>query len=259
VVVDRSALTVILLEPADAAVGAALLCDLHQRRVAVPDGWLVRDERASAMHAETESAPVESAPATAPVGSAPVGSAPVMAAPAVAEGDARPLLRRAFRAASPGSAFAREPRGLSWLERLHLQVDGGPQHAAERMDDDRQHDADADGDREDRDDRDVGRRQHDADDDRSHQHDRGDDGVHPDGADEVAFLALEDEATAGTPVGHLQPMTEDLALPADGTPREQGAADELPPARRGRGLRHGAQRMDNLTLFSDLSDVALGA
>ena len=241
VVLDRNALSVIFLEPADAAVGAVLLCDLHQRRVAVPDGWVVRDER-GAVEAPT--------PVPTPE--------PVTVAPVV-DDESRPLLRRAFRAAAPGSALSREPRGLSWLERLHLEVDGGPQHPAERMDDDRDDDGDADGDREDRHDGDVARREQDPDDDRGHERGRGDDGVHADGADEVTFLALEDEAAAGAADSHLQPMPEDLALPADRAPREQGATDELPPARRRRRIGHGDQRMDNLTLFSDLSEVALGA
>jgi hypothetical protein len=40
---------------------------------------------------------------------------------------------------------------------------------------------------------------------------------------------------------------------------QQSAADELPPTRRRRSIGHGAQRMDNLTLFADLTDVPLGA
>ena len=47
------------------------------------------------------------------------------------------------------------------------------------------------------------------------------DGVHADGADEMAFLALEDEAAAGTALSHLQPPGEDLALPADGAVGQQ--------------------------------------
>jgi hypothetical protein len=245
------------LEPADAAVGAVLLCDLHQRRVAVPEGWVVRDARVSALPSP---APAPEPPASAPP--APVIAPPATpAAPAVSvvADESRPLLRRAFRAAAPGSALSREPRGLSWLERLHLEVDGGPQHPTERMDDDRDDDGDGDGDREDRHDSDIAGRERDPNDDRAHERGRGDDGVHPDGADEMTFLALEDETAAGAMVGHLQPMAEDLALPADRAPREQRAADELPPARRRRRIGHGDQRMDNLTLFTDLSDVALGA
>jgi hypothetical protein len=242
---DRGALTVFLMETADAAMGAVLLCELHQRRVAVPDGWALHDERVTAVDAP------------APVAAA-VDDEPVIAVPAVDDA-ARPLLRRAFRAAEPGSALAREPRGLSWLERLHLEMDGGPEHPADRMDDDRQHDADADGDGEDGSDRELGRRQRDADDDRSHERNRGDDGVHADGTDEMPFLALEDEPAPGTMVGHPQPTPEDLALAADGAPHPQGPPDERPPARRRRSIDHGAQRMENLTLFSDLSEVALGA
>jgi hypothetical protein len=236
---DRNALTVIFLEPAEAAMGAALLCDLHQRRVAVPDGWAVRDERGG--HTDASAA-----------------ETPVTAGPAV-DDESRPLLRRAFRAATPGSALDREPRGLSWLERLHHEVDGGPEHPAQRMDDDGQHDADTDRDREDGDDGDLGRREHDADDDRAHDRGGGDDGVQADGTDEVTFLALEDESTTGTLVGHLQPVAEDLSLSAHGAAHEQGATDEPPPVRRRRGVGHDVQRMDNLTLFGDLSDVALGA
>jgi hypothetical protein len=254
---DRSALTVIFLDPADAAMGAVLLCDLHQRRVAVPEGWSVRD-------AEVTPAPVDAAPAapgateSVATDDAPVERASITAAPAVAD-ESRPLLRRAFRAASPGSALDREPRGLSWLERLRHEVDGGPQHATERMEDERQHDGDADRDREHGDDGDLGRRHDDADDDRAHDGDHGEDGVQADGTDEMSFLALEDEPATGTMVGHLQPSPEDLALPAHGAPHGEGTTDELPPARRRRGVGHGAQRMDNLTLFSDLSEVALGA
>jgi hypothetical protein len=60
-------------------------------------------------------------------------------------------------------------------------------------------------------------------------------------------------------IGHLQPMVEDLVLPADGAMSQEGAPDERPLTRRRRGISHGAQRMDNLTLFPDVADVALGA
>jgi hypothetical protein len=75
----------------------------------------------------------------------------------------------------------------------------------------------------------------------------------------MPFLSLEDEAAAGAVISHLQPVSEDLALPADGASGEQSAADELRPARRRRSVGHGSQRMDNLTLFADLPDVALAA
>src|SRR5437762_84254 len=240
VIVDPGALTVIFTRSSDTAMGAVLLCDMHQRRVAVPDGWIVRDERIEAHE---------------PV---PEDRSPITPSPSIDDASP-PLLRRAFRAASPGSALDRKPRGLSWLEGLHHEVDSSPEHAAERMDDDGQRDADGDGDDEDGYDGEVGRREHRADRDRAHQSDRGDDRVHPDGADEVALLTLEDEAAAGTAFGHLQPAAEDLVLPADGAVSQQRSADERPPGRRRRGIGHGAQRMDNLTLFPDTVDVALGA
>jgi hypothetical protein len=272
-VVDPGTLTVTFLRSSAPAVGAVLLCDIHQRRVAVPEGWVVRDERVPA----DEIVPADDivrldeivladetvladqtvlADETVPDDD----RAPVTAsASLVDDAESRPLLRRAFRAAAPGSALAREPRGLSWLERLHQEVDGSPQHAAHGMDDDGQHDRDADGHDQDGHDRHVGRRDDHADGDRAHERGDGDDRVHPDSADEVTFLALEDEPAPGTMVGHLQPMSEDLALTTDGAAHEEGSSEELPPTRRRRGSGHSPQRMDNLSLFSDLADVALGA
>ena len=124
VVFDRQLLTVVLVPAQGLAVGAVLVCEMHAARVAVPVGWSLIDRRTE----RTPQVAMDGAPpdTTTTTDRPPRGS----------------LLQRAFRAADSGSAIG-QTRGLAWFEGLHQQVGSGPKHAANRMQ--QQGQADADG------------------------------------------------------------------------------------------------------------------
>jgi hypothetical protein len=244
---DRDALLVTIDEPEAAGPGAIVLCARHIGRFKAPVGWKLDDLRPG--H-EAPPAPAATPPPAAPELANEEGA---MAPPSLAssqnetkdethlraDATLTPMIERAFRSASPGQARrpGAEIRGFAWLERVHPEIDSGPERLGERVEHHRQEPADGERDDQEGHSRDLGGGRDEPDDERDEHHAEGDDGVHADRPDELPFAALEQVAAARAALDDAGVPREDVTRAADATPQQEGTAEHAAKA-RGRGGRN---------------------
>jgi hypothetical protein len=210
VLIDRDQQLVVLHPPEVGGPGAIALCARHVARVTTPAGWQLDDLRVVIVLDE----PVDAAPplvASVP-DPVPVSAGASVESSLVVDDGATPLLRRAFRAASPGELRRPgQPRGFAWLERRHGQVDGGPGGLRERVEQHGQQPRDREPGDKQRHNGDVGRGDDEPHHERDQQRAERDDRVHPHRPDEVTFRPLEEEPATRATLDHVGPAPEQAA------------------------------------------------